>query len=177
MALRSARHAFQGRRPPLDRFVDRIGPLTLLERAVQTIKPEESSLVCFHGAGGQGKSLFVRKFIEHLENRRYFHDVAWSLIDLSERTDRDSWHLLVWVRNDLAERGIRFPAFDLGFELYWAEAFPETPPPLLRHRWLKRLTDASASGGGDVATTIAAERLAAHCRVSSICGFGGKSSG
>jgi len=61
--------------------------------------------------------------------------------------------------NDLAELGVRFRAFDVGFELYWAEAFPETPAPFLNHRWLKRLTDTTAAGAGDMATTIVAEGL------------------
>ncbi|MBV8523156.1 MAG: hypothetical protein JOY71_13700, partial [Acetobacteraceae bacterium] len=101
----------------------------------------------------------MRKFIEQQQDGAGPDQAAYSLIDLGERVERESWRLPVWVRNDLAECGIRFPAFDVGFELYWAEAFPETPSPFLRHRWLKRLTDISAAGGGDLATVIAAESL------------------
>jgi hypothetical protein len=159
MKLRSRREMTQGRRAALDRFVDRGAPLELLQRAVLEIDPAARRIVNFHGMSGQGKSLLVRKFIDNLENNPEFHQVAHSLIDLSERTEREAWRLPVWIRNDLAEQGIRFRAFDVGFELYWAESFPETPAPFLSHRWLRRLTDTSATGAGELATTIFAQGL------------------
>jgi tetratricopeptide (TPR) repeat protein len=157
--IRSRRQANQGRRPPLDRFVDRITPIDLFDKALSSLDGSGRNILDFHGMSGQGKSLLIRKFIESLEKDRNSLHASYSLIDLSERTDRESWRLPVWIRNGLADQGIRFPAFDVGFELFWVEAFPEIPPPVLTHRWLQRLTSSTAAGAGDLATTIASEGL------------------
>ena len=157
--IRSRRQTNHGRRPPLDRFVDRVTPLDLFERAVSGVSADGKNILNFHGMSGQGKSLLIRKFLDRLEKGRNSFNASYSLIDLSERTDRESWRLPIWIRNDLADQGVRFPAFDVGFELYWAEAFPETPPPILTHRWLKRITSSTATGAGELATTIASEGL------------------
>ena len=159
MPPQSRRQFSESKSPALNRFVNRIKWLKLLEMAISSHPPYNRPILKFHGMSGQGKSLLIRKFLQVLKTEDRFANVRYSLVDLSERSDRESWRLPVWIRNDFANQGVRFPAFDIGFELYWSEAFPESPPPVLTHRWLKRLTSSTAAGAGDLATTIAAEGL------------------
>ena len=77
-------------RRKLANFVDRRPHLETLHDAALTIYEDSLRIVAFHGFGGQGKSLLLRRFARSLTEPK-FERVRHALVDFNESFGREAW--------------------------------------------------------------------------------------
>ena len=133
----------------LKNFVNRETVLRTLENEVFTIEEGPAKLLLLQGVGGQGKSLLLEKFYRQVKADSAYVNIFPVKVDLTTETSRKTWRPLIWVRNQLAEQGIKFPRFDLGFELFWMNDKGGDRQPELSNRWLRRALDTASTGASE----------------------------
>lgn len=141
-------------------FVNRDGPLKMLQERLQLLTPDSCDLLVFFGVGGQGKTSLCREFFKQLRDGGN-ESIKPGLVDLHGRKSIDQRLGLLWIRNALAvNKGMNFPAFDLGFALYWTLTHPEERAPAFEgSKWLGEVESATASAVGEGGVTLLKEIL------------------
>lgn len=95
-------------------FVNREEPIARFGAALDSVTPEASELLVFHGVGGQGKTALCREFARQAQTPER-NDLEVSMLDLHARRDINPALALLWIRNALAAcSGRSFAAFDVG---------------------------------------------------------------
>lgn len=126
-------------------FVDREEPIAEFQRVLDELTQDSSDLLVFHGVGGQGKTSLCHELIRRarlLERP----GLAIAHVDLHTRKDINPALALLWVRNALAAGSKKsFPAFDVGYAMYWRSCYPEMPlPDFGASGWLAHTEDLAA---------------------------------
>lgn len=145
----------------LSDFVNREEQLSIFEQSVLQVDADETKVINLFGIGGQGKSFLLKKYRSALAEDSTYSSTATSYIDLTVQTDRQPHWPMIWLRNDLAKQGMKFPAFDIAFELYWSLNFGARPTPYLEGRWLRRSADMAEQGLSEFGTYSAELTVAA----------------
>ena len=140
-----------------DIFVNRDGPIGMIERAVSELGDADSKVLVFYGPGGQGKTALCRYMTKHLsvaaraENRA---KPRVAELDLHGRDKSDPDLLLARIRNGFVRAGVSCPAFDLAFAIAWQEYRPEKPFPKIEKAWLAKNRDLIGDGAVDIVTAL-----------------------
>lgn len=104
---------------------------------------ERNNVLTFYGVGGIGKTELSRR-LEKWVNRELPEPEQWGRppeIDQAVRTVRIDFHgsanvdaedIVLRLRAALAQRRLRFPAFDIGVSAWWALAHSGIPMPDLK---------------------------------------------
>lgn len=107
-----------------DVFTDREQPFATFEAARNTIGADRPKLLTFFGIGGQGKSALCDALIRKLRGEKTRH-TAFGLLRI-QGSDTRPHEALLDLRLSMGENsGVRFPAFDIAFSAFWAQAYPE----------------------------------------------------
>lgn len=128
-------------------FVNRDHQISAFKQAVLAVGTHANQVLSFHGAGGQGKTQLCLELARRLKNGDLGPGVRWGTVDLKRYRDseRQSFYPVLWVRNRLKEQSrVRFPAFDLAFELFWKQSCHNQPLPSIDHPWWKEMEDATS---------------------------------
>jgi len=123
-------------------FKDRRELIETYFASLNNIQGASLQLLIYYGLGGQGKTALCKEVIKRTKETND-KDVIVGHLDLHERSQLSGEGALLWVRNALAQNAnLKFPAFDLGFTMYWKTTRPEQPLPyFIRHGWLSAASD------------------------------------
>ena len=141
-----------------EHFVNRDTPIAVFRDAAKTITDASGQLLVFHGAGGQGKTWLCQKLATTYASAD--RGLCSGLIDLRGVRYQHSALMTLWMRNALHKTGgVRFPAFDLAYELYRREAQQETFLPEIAHSGRDSLTELITEGGTEDALDFAKDAV------------------
>ena len=115
-----------------DIFVNRDGPIGMIERAVAELGDADSKVLVFYGPGGQGKTALCRYMAQRLSATARAENRAKPRVaelDLHGRDKSDPDLLLARIRNGFVRAGVSCPAFDLAFAIAWQEISPRRALP------------------------------------------------
>jgi hypothetical protein len=88
-----------------------------------------------------------------------FRNIRYGVLDLKQYLLSDPALLMLWLRDAMAaNKELSFPAFDLGFAMYWNSAYPGQSMPAFRGGWLN---EEKHEVGAD-ALQVGAEMLLQH---------------
>ena len=140
-----------------DIFVNRDGPIRMIERAVAELGDADSKVLVFYGPGGQGKTALCRYIAQRLSATARAENGAElrvAELDLHGRDKSDPDLLLARIRNGFVRAGVSCPAFDLAFAIAWQEYRPEEPFPKIEKAWLAKNRDLIGDGAVDIVTAL-----------------------
>ena len=103
-----------------DIFVNREGPIETIERTVARLGDADSTVLVFHGPGGQGKTALCRHVARHLPSSAKIGDrmaLRIAELDLHGHNKSDPDRLLARIRDGFVRAGVNCPAFDLAFAI------------------------------------------------------------
>ena len=136
-----------------DIFVNRDGPIETVERTVAEFGGADSTVLVFHGPGGQGKTALCRYIMRHLPSSAKIGDRIKPRIaelDLHGHDKSDPDRLLARIRDGFVRAGVNCPAFDLAFAIAWEAYRPTESFPRLEKMWLAKTQDLVGDGAVDV---------------------------
>lgn len=119
-------------------FVNRQGPKRKFEDIAVGLPAQGSTVLTFHGPGGQGKTALCDELFRLTAGDgepRYSH-LRTAKIDLANKAVQDRTLMLVRIRNQFAKTGVAFPVFDIALGLAWKGKRGEEPFPELESPWL-----------------------------------------
>ena len=140
-----------------DIFVNRDGPIGMIERAVDGLDDADRKVLVFYGPGGQGKTALCRYMAKHLPVAARAENgtkLRVAELDLHGRDKSDPDLLLARIRNGFVRAGVSCPAFDLAFAIAWQEYRPEEPFPKIENAWLAKTQELIGDGAGDGVTAV-----------------------
>ena len=140
-----------------DIFVNRDGPIGMIERAVDGLDDADRKVLVFYGPGGQGKTALCRYMAKHLPVAARAENgtkLRVAELDLHGRDKSDPDLLLARIRNGFVRAGVICPAFDLAFAIAWQEYRPEEPFPKIEKAWLAKNRDLIGDGAVDIVTAL-----------------------
>ena len=136
-----------------DIFVNRDGPIDTIERIAVGLGDVDSTVLVFHGPGGQGKTALCRYIMHHLPSSGKIGDRIKPRIaelDLHGHDRSDPDRLLARIRDGFVRAGVNCPAFDLAFAIAWEAYRPTEPFPRLEKMWLAKTREYIGDGAADV---------------------------
>ena len=136
-----------------DIFVNREGPIETIERTVAGLNDADSTVLVFHGPGGQGKTALCRHVARHLPLSAKIGDrtkLRIAELDLHGHDKSDPDRLLARIRDGFVRAGVNCPAFDLAFAIAWEAYRPTEPFPRLEKMWLAKTREYIGDGAVDV---------------------------
>ena len=136
-----------------DIFVNREGPIETVERAVAELGDQDSTVLVFHGPGGQGKTALCRYMAHHLPSSAKTGDrtkLRIAELDLHGHDKSDPDRLLARIRDGFVRAGVDCPAFDLAFAIAWEAYRPTEHFPKLEKMWLAKTRDYIGDAAVDV---------------------------
>ncbi|MBV8969389.1 MAG: tetratricopeptide repeat-containing protein [Verrucomicrobia bacterium] len=114
----------------IQRFVNRVNEVKIFSDAVRNIGPGTHQVLTFFGPGGQGKTTLRKRFEQLLADKNLAPNLRWGVVNLERNRNWDSIYAPLFIRNALAKTsGVRCPAFEAAFRLYWKEAQGKQPIP------------------------------------------------
>ena len=136
-----------------DIFVNREGPIETVERTVAELGDQGSTVLVFHGPGGQGKTALCRYMARHLPSSAKTGDrmkLRVAALDLHGHDKSDPDRLLARIRDGFVRAGVNCPAFDLTFAIAWEAYRPTEHFPRLEKMWLAKARDYIGDAAVDV---------------------------
>ena len=136
-----------------DIFVNRESPIETIEHAVAGIDGKDSTVLVFHGLGGQGKTALCRHIADRLPSSAKIGDRIKPRIaelDLHGHDKSDPDRLLARIRDGFVRAGVSCPAFDLAFAIAWEAYRPTEPFPRLEKMWLAKTPEYIGDAAVDV---------------------------
>ena len=136
-----------------DIFVNREGPIETVERAVAELGDADSTVLVFHGPGGQGKTALCRYIAHRLSSSIEVGDrikFRVAELDLHGHDKSDPDLLLARIRDGFVRAGVNCPAFDLAFAIAWEAYRPTEHFPKLEKMWLAKTPEYIGDAAVDV---------------------------
>ena len=136
-----------------DIFVNRERPIETVERTAAELGDADSTVLVFHGPGGQGKTALCRYMARHLPPSAKTSDrmeLRIAELDLHGHDKSDPDRLLARIRDGFVRAGVNCPAFDLAFAIAWEAYRPTEHFPKLEKMWLAKTRQHIGDAAADV---------------------------
>ena len=132
-----------------DIFVNREGSIDTIERIMAGLGDTDSTVLVFHGPGGQGKTALCRHMAHYLPSSTKIGDrikLRVAELDLHGHDKSDPDRLLARIRDGFVRADVYCPAFDLAFAIAWEAYRPTEHFPRFEKMWLAKTRECIGDG-------------------------------